>query len=80
MVESSRRRRARQCTANGGWAGEYLRTRIRLIKDLKNRQEQMANEFSEMLKETLDKMAECLDNTDDKPAAFLGEQEEEEDE
>mmetsp|Transcript_34172 Transcript_34172/g.65283 ORF Transcript_34172/g.65283 Transcript_34172/m.65283 type:complete len:180 (-) Transcript_34172:188-727(-) len=36
------------------------------IKDLKHKQEIMAQEFAEMLKETLDKMAECLENTDDK--------------
>jgi hypothetical protein len=48
---------------------EYEKTiaeRDTQIKDLKHRQELMAQEFAEMLKETLDKMAECLETTDDK--------------
>lgn len=32
-----------------------------LIKDLRHKQEVMAQEFAEMLRETLDKMADCLE-------------------
>jgi len=35
-----------------------------LIKDLRHKQEVMAQEFAEMLRETLDKMADCLEVPD----------------
>jgi type I site-specific restriction endonuclease len=35
-----------------------------LIKELRHKQEVMAQEFAEMLRETLDKMADCLEVTD----------------
>mmetsp|Transcript_26882 Transcript_26882/g.37109 ORF Transcript_26882/g.37109 Transcript_26882/m.37109 type:complete len:119 (-) Transcript_26882:76-432(-) len=49
---------------------EKLAAKELVIKDLKHRQEVMAQEFAEMLKETLDKMAECLESTDDKGINF----------
>lgn len=48
------------------WVQTYWQWVMLQIKDLKHKQEIMAQEFAEMLKETLDKMAECLENTDDK--------------